>query len=418
MKHLPMILTSSMTTSSSHGNIIMNTLIEFPISLNDSSPRIISAPITLPAQTSRITVRLKLPTTSSPLAWDENGVLQVTIVISLDGKEYARYQGGENCYGGIRTQRMTGVEYPEYRLSVTPPCGYFNRTAGALKMRLGETAKSSYTAHVEIECIRGEVETTLAMDVLEYAGGGTPFHNSIAHETESSVSEVPASGDTLTCTHTGTGADLVAVIGCWGSNSPAPSAHAVTYDGSSTGVIAKGSLPTSINFGHVAAFVKAGIASGVSKNYVLTTTGVDGGEQGMIVATLTGVDQTTPAGTEQTSNTTQPSVTVGSVNATDLVIGILGHDMQSPTIGANQTEQESEQMLPYNIFLVLESQLGSNGGAMDWTLGSSNNGVGFAYIAFALKEATTVDGLQSFGSQFRIRPSNIGSTIRLGGPVL
>ena len=48
----------------------------------------ISPNITIDAQTATLTIRLRRPTTLSPLAWDNSGSVEVKLILTLDGERY------------------------------------------------------------------------------------------------------------------------------------------------------------------------------------------------------------------------------------------------------------------------------------------------------------------------------------------
>lgn len=356
------------------------------VALTERDRRMVTAPIALDPQTASIAVRLRLPTAAAKLAWRDTGVVQVTIVITADGKEL-RYRGGE-FKGGTYLHYRTKEEIPEYTFRATPTFGYWNAREGYPK-RLGETCKTAYTAHVELECLAGSVQTELSVDTVIAEAPRQLFHSSISIDAKSSAEEVPASGTTLSLSHTSSGTNRAAWVCSHGSNDPRPSASSMTYDG--VAMTEQGDLATGGSFARLGAYSIAGQGTG-ALTVENTMTGVVGGEQTLIVVSLNGVDQSTPTGTAVTgSGTTTPAtVTVGSVGSTDLVMDAVIQDFTTLTVGADQTEEQRESIGLFAIGLAVSSQPGTAGGVMSWTLGgASANTFGWAQVAVAFKAATS-----------------------------
>lgn len=85
---------------------------------------------------------------------------------------------------------------------------------------------------------------------------------------------------------------------------------------------------------------------------------------------FTGVDQTTPVGTPAYSSASSgsPSITVGSVGSTDVVIDVAhGVDAGTPTQGADQTLRLSQDGVGGYTSFGMSTQDGTYGGAMTWT---------------------------------------------------
>jgi hypothetical protein len=98
----------------------------------------------------------------------------------------------------------------------------------------------------------------------------------------------------------------------------------------------------------------------------------------------TGVHQTTPTGTVATAAGTggTPSVTVSSVNSTDLVIdGVVHEDANVGAAGADQTERWNAVSTPTIHGAKGSTQAGSAGGVMSW----ASTGEKWALVAVALK---------------------------------
>lgn len=212
----------------------------------------------------------------------------------------------------------------------------------------------------------------------------------VAIDQATSAEEIPASGTTLTVSISPTGSNRAAWVGGWGANDPRPSDMSATFGGVS--MVEQGDLATGGDYGRLAGYSLAGIGTG-SQSVVLTTVGIAGGEQLVVVLTMTSVDQTTPVGTPQTvanaAATGTSTLTVTSVNATDLVVDVLGHDFSlDETVGADQTVRASKVASSGDEALLISSQAGTAGGVMSWTLGGSSAfGIGSAQIAIAFKEA-------------------------------
>ena len=128
-----------------------------PVFLSATVLAVQTIPITVDAQTSRIVLRLRRPTTAVPVNWDAASSVQTTLVITIDGSEY---RGTGSSTGGIQIHPSTFQEIAWYQLMWTPPWGHFNGPQNPTR-RLGETAQSSYTAHVELTRLSGVIQTDL-----------------------------------------------------------------------------------------------------------------------------------------------------------------------------------------------------------------------------------------------------------------
>jgi len=332
-----------------------------------------------------VRARLLLPTSEQVVGWDKDGIVQVTLVVTRDGVEH-RYRGGK-MRGGIYRHYRTGDEIPEYTFSVTPTVGYWGKREGFPK-RMGEVAQTSFTVHVELECMAGVVDTVLTVDAEAEEAEKIPFHSSISIDAKSSAEEVPASGTTLSVSHTSSGTNRAAWACSHGSNDPRPSGSTMTFDG--VAMTEQGDLATGGSYARLAAYSIAGQGTG-ALTVENTMTGVAGGEQTLVVVSLNGVDQSTPTGTANTASgtATPATVTVASVGSTDLVMDAVFNDFTTLTVGADQTEEQRESVSAYS-FMVLaaSSQLGTAGGVMSWTLGgTSSYDLGWAQVAVAFKEA-------------------------------
>ena len=137
-----------------------------------------------------------------------------------------------------------------------------------------------------------------------------------------------------------------------------------------------------------AGYALAGISSGAST--VTNTISSTPGRQAFGVITMTGVDQTTPAGTAVVTDVAinDISVTVASVGADDLVCDNLW-SRGGVTIGADQTLRNTDEPLVGILRFRQSTQPGTAGGVMSWSSGSGETS---ALGAVAFKPAAAADG--------------------------
>jgi hypothetical protein len=108
-----------------------------------------------------------------------------------------------------------------------------------------------------------------------------------------------------------------------------------------------------------------------------------------VAISFTGVHQTVPVGTPQTTNAesgTNPAVTVGGVGAGDFLVDFLAAwGSTAIAVDADQTSRyESEGLSSNNQYLGGSTQPGTAGGVMSWTASASSY---HAYGAVAIKPA-------------------------------
>jgi hypothetical protein len=134
----------------------MTTLLEKTSISLDGGASFDSGDMALSALTDAVQVRLKRPTSVAPMSWDATGRLAVKLVLNVDGMDHLA-QGSVS--GGIRVKDKS-EEAQFYMLKWNLPYGRFGQRTGGFK-RLGELAKSRYTARVVLTCLSGHVESEL-----------------------------------------------------------------------------------------------------------------------------------------------------------------------------------------------------------------------------------------------------------------
>ena len=347
------------------------------VTLDASVRRVKTAPVALAAQTSTIEVRLRRPTALAPLAWDDTATLSVGIVLTVDGLAQ-RYTG--QATGGIRvvgrtSQTPRGHEALEYVLTIAPTWGYFGARAGTPK-RLGETALTSYTAHIELVLLRGASLTTdVVVTSTEQPAPFIPFRSSVAFDTGTSAVEDTGDG-IISVSHTagGAGSDRAVFGGSSNYGAAAGSAStSMTYGG--TAMTEMYDQQTSIlsNLAHAGYQLALGNTLTGAQTVTNTLAATNPTVQFIQVISMTGVDQTTPVGTAVTSgpDATSPfGATVGSVGTDDLVVdNFILYGLGAPVVGADQTVDAGNSQVDAGgtIFSRASYQLGSAGGVMSWT---------------------------------------------------
>lgn len=162
----------------------------------DATTKAYTSPVfALDPLASDLEVRLRRPTTVSPLAWTNLATVRVSIVYEVDGKPYrstSRFTGGirsgrvgevPECIkrSGIMVQaRRDGTKQPF--VAVDPKDG---RSKNWLELtRLGETATSTFEAYVEIELLSGLAATLdlLSVTMITEAAPTIQFHQSVAFD--------------------------------------------------------------------------------------------------------------------------------------------------------------------------------------------------------------------------------------------
>ena len=353
------------------------------IELNDGTKNIATIETDIDSQAESLTVRIALPTTASPLAWDESGTMKVNIILEVDGTEY-RATG--QVTGGIHTNPKTSEESTHYIITYSPPWGFFGARSGDAK-RLGETKTGTYTARLELERISGNISTDVEMTYTIASAPAVQFHSSVAFDNVSSAQEIDGDG-VLSVSHTSSGSNQAVFVGVGGFSFNGGSLGAATYAG--TGMDEMWDAVFQTDFSH-AGYQLAGQTTGPQTvTSDLVSTDLTGHTIGVI--SMTGVDQTTPVGTPTaTSGTTaNPSVTVSDVGADDLVVeNFVANANEGPTIGADQDLRYDE--LDGDTFTLFidafgSTQLGSDGGVMSWTMGAETWGLGAVAFKPAAEE--------------------------------
>jgi hypothetical protein len=201
---------------------------------------------------------------------------------------------------------------------------------------------------------------------------GSAAAGPVTFDASSSAEEIAGDG-VISVSHTATGSDLAAFAGnmIWASSQTTDS---ITYDGA--GMTEQWDLDqTNSSIGN-AGYTKAGIPSGLKTVTATSPPGVID-YQAIGVMTMTGVNQTTPVGTAATDvqgsgspDVTDPSVTVGSVGANDLVVdfAIIQQNLGSITAGANQTDVVNIRQDYGDKYQRASYQAGTGGGVMSWSV--------------------------------------------------
>ena len=378
------------------------------VTLDSTAPLFQSAPVTISPLTSTVTIRLQRPTTANPLAWEPTGRLRVMLVMTVDGVEH-RTVG--HVSGGIRSDGTQDLR--EYVLAWTPSVSmgskaqrYIARTAKDVDgyiadvplSRLGETG-TVVTASVRLEWVSGTVSTAiLDASTTEAAAPTVRYHNSVAFDAATSVQEQSGDG-VVSLTHTATGSDGAAFVGI-GAQDVGGGAACTSATYNAVGMTEIWDFQSADTFLANCGYRLAGPATS-AQTVTSTLSPQTLVREGMIVITMTGVDQTTPVGTgATTTGTASPSsVTVGSVGADDLVVdNLFALTSSGATIGANQTQRDTEN-LTNSYYLHGSTQSGADGGVMSWTFGAVDT---HTLGAVAFKPATA--GAETFG--FRRRLNN------------
>lgn len=197
----------------------------------------------------------------------------------------------------------------------------------------------------------------------------------IAFDAQSSGTRTSA-GATLTASHTFGGSDRAALINVVYFANPTQAALSLTIGGSSTGVTLVHQDPDGVNGDNRRCHVvyRAVAPASGAQNVVFTAAG--NMEHGAIeVVSLTGVDQTTPVGTEATAegSSTTPSVAVSSA-AGELVVDAVGgfSPAGSVAVGAGQTSRvENENWGGNDAAAGMSTEDGAASVTMSWTISSA-----------------------------------------------
>jgi hypothetical protein len=326
-----------------------------------------------------------------PLADIPDGVtVRVRAVGSVDGEE----QSAEMEVTGGPHFHKDGTPRTEAVLVWTLPHGFFNTKDippdrwGTLRaQRWGQTAKTAFTLRTEVDAIKGllprlpacvDEVTVQAADPLQR------YHHSIAIENSTSAVEEGGDGTISVSFTANTGSNRAALVVSGSDKStPVVGTHTVTYGGASPSITRAWNVnDTQYSRGTGDVFIDSEIGSGAKTVQNVCDVATDGGTT-IAVVCLSGVDQTTPVGTAQSSASTggNPSVTVTGLNSTDVIVDGLYTWGAPGSIGANQTQQTTAGGA--NNHTNMSTQSGADGGVMSWT----GSGGEYSYGAVAFKEA-------------------------------
>jgi hypothetical protein len=224
------------------------------------------------------------------------------------------------------------------------------------------------------------VKTVMGVDNAAGGGGG----GVVAFNAASGTADL--GGTTLSWTHdVGSGSNRGLFVGV-GWMFGAATITGVTFDGvAMTPVWAETS--TSIT-NKSCGFILVSPNSGSHTVEVTFASAVNDVKAGVAIS-FTGVHQTVPVGTPQTTNAesgTNPAVTVGGVGAGDFLVDFLAAwGSTAIAVDADQTSRyESEGLSSNNQYLGGSTQPGTAGGVMSWTASASSY---HAYGAVAIKPA-------------------------------
>lgn len=379
-----------------------------------SGKRTVTSPaVTLDPKTSVVRLRVRRPTSMGPaINWADDVVAQIACVVELDG---VAYRATWTERGGVLTGR-DGQEHTEWVAYWELPVGFFGAGEGldrsqwpTLKARRwGETAKGGFRAWAEIALTGGGLSSEIQVEADAEDAPSWEFHHSIAYDTQTSAGA--NSGTTVSVSFTaGAGSNRAAVVVMGTDRSGFVSGHTVTYGSASPSVARRWNVNDGLYSRSTAdVFIDTEIGSGAKTVQGVAAESVDGGIA-LAVLSFSGVDQTTPAGTAVTAVSNSggnPSVTVGSVNATDMLVDGWGSwsTGTTPTPGASQTQRVGRADGSWR--LNASTQSGADGGVMSYTLGGGEYSGG----AVALKEAAggtdaTVSGVQATASAEAKTPS-------------
>ena len=352
------------------------------VALNGVTTSVQSSTFTVPPLTAEIKLRVQRPTTLAPLVWDSSGVVEVSLVMVIDGQEH-RCAG--RVSGGIKLNKL-GEEIPEYVLTYKPT----KILQGGVCRRLGELATTTpSTAYVRLERISGIANTTLiSAEVIEAPRPEWIPHNSVAFDAATDGNETGGDG-VMSITHTAAGSDRAAFASNGNGAGTPQASTSITYAGNA--MTEMWDLGPFATYFRTAGYRLAGAANVPTGAQTITSTLAGAAdEHAMGVITMTGVDSTTPVGTAATATGVFPdvsaTVTVGSVGADDLVIdglfiGDAGSTSPTATAGADQTGRNAEPILTFE-WLGQSSQPGTAGGVMSWACSAGTDGWAIGAVAF------------------------------------
>lgn len=334
-----------------------------------------TARFSIGADTESITLKIARPTTASPVVWGLGS--RITSSIRIRANQHDFHLTGRCTGKDIRVDPIAGGEKQFYSLTYGLPYGFFGDRSGFAR-RLGE-GKGTFDVLLELLLEGDAVDTQWSVDAAESPAPSIPFRSSVAFDAATAAQEADGDG-VLSLTHTATGSDLAAFVGCGNSGNDLGS---TTYDGNAMTEL--WDLDQGATNVHSAGYAKAGIASGA---VTVTNTLIGGATDHHILhcMSMTGVDQSTPVGT---AVTTGPGTsTTPSVDASDAVTGDLVCDFvycgsgatPAATAGANQTQRLTTAESP--IRGASSTQAGADGGVMSQTLTGASLGSVLGAVAF------------------------------------
>lgn len=120
--------------------------------------KLATPPVPLDPETATLLLAIERPTSTQDRDWPEDCTISGKIVVTADGE---RHEGPFWDFGGAQVMAARngrpGREKNVTAIAFTPTTGFFGRKSGYPE-RLG-VGKQTYTAHVEIECLSGSLNT-------------------------------------------------------------------------------------------------------------------------------------------------------------------------------------------------------------------------------------------------------------------
>lgn len=332
-----------------------------------------TARFSLDPTTQSIALRIKRQTTGSLITFGDASRITTRIAVRVDAQDFVALG---QCTGGVRAGRT--AELDEYVIRYALPWGFFGDRSGGAR-RLGE-GRATFDVLLEMLLQGDPIDTQWAVDSFESAAPLTLFHSSAAFDLATDASEVAGDG-IVSLTHTASGTNRAAFACNANSGGTPRSSSSVTY-AAATMTELWDTIQSSM--GSAGCYL-AGPATGAQ-----TVTGTLSGtpdDHRLAVITMTGVNQTTPVGTPQTSagsGAASATVTVTSVGADDLVVDSIdiAHSVDpAQAVGADQIERTTELAGTF-ARLSTSTQLGSLGGVMSYTFVGSTFGFVLGAVAF------------------------------------
>jgi len=271
------------------------------------------------------------------------------------------------CTGGIRTDEIYG-EISEYVLRYGLPVGFWD---AEVNHRLGERV-STFDISADVVLDGSRIDTFFSVETLERPTPNIIRHNSAAYDASSEAHETSGDG-VLSVSHTASGTNRAAFAANNNSGGSSYASTSITYDGNSMSE----QWDNNTNGGGAdsgsAGYTIAGDSNVPASS--VTVTGTLGGSPldfYIVVASLNGVDSTTPVGTPQNTadfgSSASPSVTVTGLTTDGLIVDCIATNgtvgSSTHTIGSDQTSIKSYDA---GILQIDTSYQSSNdGGVMSW----------------------------------------------------